>query len=422
MRALFYHPGCGISGDMNLAALLQLGVPMDYLEAQLTGLGLAGQYRLETKPGQKMGIHGLQVRVLVDTQHHHRHYSDIVAMIRAAGLSQNVETRALAMFRVIAEAEAQIHQVPIDTVHFHEVGALDSIVDIVGAAICLDYLAVEAIYSSPIEVGGGYVDCAHGRLPVPAPATQEILQTLPCTYAGVTGECTTPTGAAILRASITHPGVPALFTPTLAAYAIGHKDFERPNVLRVVLGEIPESTALTDPLPTANGKLLEPVTGAPYKESTHYKIEANIDDMTAEALAPLVTSLLDAGASDAYSETIVMKKSRTATCLNVLTAAETLRGLVELIFNQTTTIGLRVVPFQKFVLDRAEQVLATDLGAIRIKQVRQPDGRTRWKSEHDDVLNAARKAGVDYLQAKTLIDFAIEQQLREKFAKDTDLP
>lgn len=412
MRVLFYHPGCGISGDMNLAALLQLGVPMAHLQAELNKLGLADQYVIETSHGQKMAIHGLQVRVRARSQSAHRHYTDIVRLITEAGLKATVETRALELFRVIAEAEAKIHQVPIERVHFHEVGAIDSIVDLVGAAICLDYLEVDAIYCGPIEVGGGYVDCAHGRLPVPAPATQELLHGLTCTYGGVVGECTTPTGAAILRASVTHPGMPEHFIPVQAAYAIGHKDFARPNVLRVVMGEMPaERAAITDA-----EHPFAPSDSAPYEVTTHYKLEANIDDMTAEAVGALFSRLFEAGASDVYSDAIVMKKNRGAICLNVLSPASAVQQLIDLIFNHSTTIGLRVLPFKKFVLERTEAVIETDFGPIRIKIVNQPDGRQRWKSEHDDVLNAATSAGIDYLSAKAQIDYAIEHHLRQQKA------
>jgi len=406
MRALFYHPNCGLSGDMNLAALLQLGVPLAHLEDQLSALGLDDEYKIEATNAAKMGIHGLKVQVRTAPQHHHRHHSDIVKMITAAGYNPAVAAKALAMFEIIAQAEARIHQVPLADVHFHEVGAIDSIVDVVGAAICLDYLKVDAVYATPIEVGGGYVDCAHGRLPVPAPATQEILMGMPCTYGGVNGECTTPTGAAILRASKTHSGTPDVFIPTQTAYAVGHKDFERPNVLRVVLGEAEQATARGE---TPTGEI-----ETHYKTETHYKIEANIDDMTAEAFEPLSASLFAAGASDVYSEAITMKKSRPAICLNVLCPGSELKNLVDLIFNQTTTIGLRVFAFDKYILEREEIVVATELGPIRIKQVRQPNGRTRWKSEHDDVLIAAKAAGLDYQSAKARVDYAIESQMRDK--------
>ena len=398
MTALFYQPNCGISGDMNLAALLQLGVPQALLEDQLAGLGLSDQYQIKTTQAAKMGIHGLKVQVETAAAHHHRHYRDITKLITTAGLPAGVEARALHMFELIAQAEAKIHQLPIEKVHFHEVGAIDSIVDVVGAAICLEHLTVDAIYSLPIEVGGGFVDCEHGRLPVPAPATQELLQGLPCTYGGVTGECTTPTGAAILRASVTNAGLPDAFVPLQTAYAVGHKDFERPNILRVVLGEVVTQQ--------------QAATGV--KIEQHYKLEANIDDMNAEAFEPLLANLLAAGASDAYCESIMMKKSRPAVCLNVLCAHAQLQTLIDLVLNQTTTIGLRVVPFEKHILDRTESVVDTPLGRIGLKQVRQPDGRTRWKSEHDDVLAAARRAGLDYLSAKTQIDYAIEHYLRQQ--------
>jgi len=263
VRALFYQPACGISGDMHLAAMLELGVPLEHIESELARLPLKGQYSIGVSPGEKLGISGTCVKVGTREQHHHRHHSQIADMIREAGFASGIEVRALDIFQRIAVAEAKIHNVPVESVHFHEVGAIDSIVDIVAAAIALDYLDITEVYCSPVEVGSGFVDCAHGRFPVPAPATQELLAGVPLNYGGVTGESTTPTGAAILSATVTQFSPPQGFAPTKTGYGVGHKDFELPNVLRVALGD---------------------VAGATNNTPGHFKIEANIDDMPAEQL------------------------------------------------------------------------------------------------------------------------------------------
>lgn len=397
MRALFYQPSCGISGDMHLAAMLDLGVPLEHVNAELARLPLAGQFSIEVGPGEKMGINGTRVSVGTSEQHHHRHHGQIAELIKGAGFAPDIEHRALAIFQVIAEAEAKIHNVPIAKVHFHEVGAIDSIVDIVAAAVCLSYLSVDVLYCGPVEVGAGHVNCAHGRFPVPAPATQELLAGVPCSYGGVQGESTTPTGAAILRASVTHFTLPGAFAPETIGYGIGHKDFELPNVLRVALGEC--STATLAPLNTHT--------------DTHYKIEANIDDMAPEAFEPLLNALFDAGAGDAWCTPIVMKKSRAATCLSVLADASRVDALADLVLNQSTTIGLRILPFSKRVLARETLELQTTYGTVQVKRVTQPDGRLRWKSEHDDVQRLAATAGQDYRSTKTAIDLQIAQQLAE---------
>lgn len=405
MRALFYQPSCGISGDMHMAAMFELGVPQTLVREELARLPLADQYQIDVAPAEKMGISGTRVAVGTSEQHHHRHHYQIVEMIKGCGYAPGVERRALDIFERIAVAEAKIHNVPVAKVHFHEVGAVDSIVDIVAAAVCLEHLNVDRVYCNPVEVGAGHVNCAHGRFPVPAPATQELLTGVPCSYGGVQGESTTPTGAAILRATVTHFEPPAAFAPARIGYGIGHKDFELPNVLRVALGDVSEQ----EPAPIAN------TASTPIEQNTHYrhyKIEANIDDMSPEAFEPLLQSLFEAGAGDAWCTSIVMKKSRSATCLSVIADSSRVNALADLVLNQSTTIGLRILPFEKRILRREELVIDTSHGPIRVKRVTLPNGDTRWKSEHDDVASFAATAKQDYLSAKKKIDFEIEQVLR----------
>ncbi len=404
MRALFYQPACGISGDMHLAAMLELGVPLEHIKQELGRLPLDGQYSIEVGPGEKLGISGTRVKVGTSEQHHHRHHSQIAQMIQDAGYEPGIEQRALDIFERLAVAEAKIHNVPVETVHFHEVGAIDSIVDIVAAAIALNYLKVAQVYCGPVEVGSGFVDCAHGRFPVPAPATQELLNEVPLNYGGVKGESTTPTGAAILSATVTQFRPPTNFSPTKTGYGVGHKDFELPNVLRVALGEVSEQGNL--------GQIHTPDTS-----TRHFKIEANIDDMPAEAFEPLLQSLFAAGAGDAWCTPIVMKKSRSATSLSVLADHARVNALADIVLNQSTTIGLRILPFEKRVLARETLEIKTSYGEVKIKRVVQPNGLTRWKSEHDDVRRIARECGEDYQSVKQSIDFQIADHLR----KQTDL-
>ncbi|HAH80558.1 MAG TPA: nickel pincer cofactor biosynthesis protein LarC, partial [Gammaproteobacteria bacterium] len=321
------------------------------------------------------------VRVTAKDQHDHRHHSTIQRMIRDAGFSPSIERRALDIFQLIANAEGKIHGIAPDDVHFHEVGAIDSIVDIVAAAICIDYLQPDVILCNPVEVGSGFVDCAHGRFPVPAPATQELLVNAPCTYGGVKGECTTPTGAAILAASVDEYAPRSAFKPSKIGYGIGVKDFEIPNVLRVALGAYHAEDEL----------------------SQHIKLEANIDDMSPEAFEPLMNALFDAGAADVYLTPIVMKKSRSAQCLCVLCETDKAEALSDLILNQSTTIGLRQLPFSKRVLPRYMRSIDTQFGVVRVKEVTQPNGRLRWKLEHQDVLDiAASRTDSDYQELRKI--------------------
>lgn len=385
--ALFYQPHCGIAGDMHLAALIDLGVPLDYLQTELARLGLQDKFSLQINRAEKMGISGLHARVHAEDEHDHRHHSTIQRIIREAGFAPGIEKRALDIFQLIASAEGKIHNVPEDKVHFHEVGAIDSIVDIVAGAICIDYLQPDLVLCNPVEVGSGFVDCAHGRFPVPAPATQELLSAAPCTYAGVEGECTTPTGAAILAASVDEYAPKNSFQPSKIGYGIGYKDFQIPNVLRVALGEYNANTART----------------------SHIKLEANIDDMSPEAFEPLMNALFAAGADDVYVTPIVMKKSRSAQCISVLCSAAQADALSDVLLNQSTTIGLRQMPFDKRVLPRQMRSIETQFGSVRVKEVTQPNGELRWKLEHEDVLEiAARSADGDYQSLRKIIEKEIE--------------
>lgn len=417
MRTLLYQCGAGIAGDMHLAAMVDLGVPEAVLREGLQRLPCADEFALEFSRSKKMGISGLQARVRElaagegvsaeegtlaagktaagegTASSGHRHYADILKLLDAAALASGVAARAKAIFAEVAAAEAKIHDIPIERVHFHEVGALDSIVDVVGAAICLEHLQVEQVLCGVVELGGGFVDCAHGRLPVPAPATQEILQGVPCSYGGVQGEATTPTGAAILKAAVDRFEPPGDFRPQRIGYGLGARDFQIPNVLRLVLGECA-------PAALVGGDA-----------AAHVKIEANIDDMSPEAYEPLIDHLLAEGADDVYFTPIVMKKSRPAIKLAVLCTAERADALADAVLNRSTTIGLRVLPFEKRTLPRQTQTVDTEFGPVRVKVVVQPDGQRRWKSEFDDVRRIAEHAGLDYLQAKAALDLQIAERI-----------
>ena len=373
---------------MHLAALVDLGVPEDWLREQLAKLPVTAEFTLELTPGQKMGISGIHASVSTVDTHDHRHHSTIVTLIKDAKFDPKVESRALAIFQAIAVAEGKIHDVSPGKVHFHEVGAVDSIVDIVAAALCIEYFQPDVVLCNPVEVGSGFVDCAHGRFPVPAPATQELLANAPCTYGGVSGESTTPTGAAILAVSVDEYQPKGIFTPTKVGYGVGHKDFEIPNVLRVALGTY--TTASASEL-----------------SSTHFKIEANIDDMSPEAFEPVMQAIFAAGAVDVYLLPIIMKKSRLAHCLVALTDQEHKDQVIDEILNRSTTIGLRVFEFDKRMLPREQLTLSTSLGEVSVKRVTQPNGQLRWKSEHEDIVRLAEQAGLDYRSAKTQIDYEI---------------
>ena len=388
-NALLYDCFSGISGDMHIGAMVDLGVPGDYLRGELARLSLASEFELELAQGRKMGITGVQatVRVREDAPKPHRRLAHIVDIIAQSGYAARVEARATAIFGALAEAEAGVHGIGIEEVHFHEVGATDAIVDIVAAALALEYLEVARAWSRPVEVGGGMVRCAHGRMPVPAPATAALLQGVPCSYGRVQAETTTPTGAAILACSVDAFEEPARFTSTRVGYGIGQKDFEIPNVLRVMLGDA------------------EPVADAlPYEVETNVEVECNVDDMSPEAFQPLIEGLFEAGARDVMVTPGLMKKSRPANRVSVLTHPDDLPAIVERLVRDSTTIGVRFHDVRKWMLPRDVQTVPTSVGKLQVKVAKLPNGRRRWKIEHDDVLRIARERGEDYLALKDTVE------------------
>ena len=402
MKALYYQPSCGIAGDMHLAALVNLGVPRDYLVDMLRRLPIQDAFELTFEPASKMGISGLCVNIKIADQQGHRHHSSIVRIITEAGLPDAVTTRALAIFGLIANAEGKIHNIPPERVHFHEVGAMDSIIDIVGAAAAIEYLQPDIIICDSVEIGGGFVNCAHGRLPVPAPATQELLMGVPCQYGTVDGEATTPTGAAIIANAVSEFGPKGTFTPQAIGYGVGRKDFVIPNVLRVALGDYQTTST------AQHGDLNQRFSDV---ESGHYQVEANIDDMSAEAFGPLMDALFKAGAVEAFTQPVMMKKQRPAQCVTALCRDDCLSAVTDTLLNTSTSIGLRIMPFTKRVLPRGQKTLSTQLGSVSVKITTQPNGRERFKVEHDDILRLAAEHQLDYLSVQQTVNNEIARTL-----------
>ena len=386
-EVLLYECFSGISGDMHLGAMLDLGVPEEHLRNELSKLGLDDEFGLHVGHSKKNGIAGTAVKVeLRDQSTPSRKLPDITQLILGSGLSDIAADRAVETFELLARAEAKVHAIPVDEVHFHEVGAVDAIVDIAGAAISLEYLHPDAVYCSNVELGSGLVQCAHGLMPVPAPATALILEDRPTTRGNVNGEATTPTGAAILAGAVTHWQSPPQLKTISTAYGVGQKDFERPNVLRVSLSSVPQNL----------------------EYETNVCIETNIDDMSPEAFEPLMVELLELGARDVYNTPIIMKKSRPGIKLSVLAESRDSDALIQCILNHSTSIGVRSYSVEKTMLPRRMESVVTSLGEVSVKIVDTPSGSQRWKVEHDDVQAAATRANLSYLEAKQ----QIEQQVQ----------
>ena len=385
---------------MHLGALIDIGVPADLLRRELGRLELAGEFELAVERAEKSGISGTRatVKLAPDAARPARGLGTIKALIERAGYAPGIRERAFAMFEALGAAEAKIHALPIDRVHFHEVGATDSIADIVGAAIGLHHLQVEAAYCGVIEVGQGTVRCAHGVFPVPAPATAELLKGAPCRR-GVQGEATTPTGAAILKCVVDNFEPPPVFTADAVGYGIGQRDFTVPNVLRLSIGSAVGPDA---PAPSV------------FAVETNVEVECNIDDMPAEAFGPLVDALFAKGAKDVFLTPIVMKKARPGTKVSVLVDEGRLDAVLTELFTASTTIGVRLREVTKRMLPRREQTVATEFGDVRVKVVTLPSGATRWKSEHDDIAAIATRTGQDYLTTKAEVDGAVARRLAGK--------
>lgn len=367
---LYYDCFSGISGDMNLAAMLDLGVPATYLIDEIKKLNLSG-YSIKITTDQRNSISGTKVHVQLEADQstgRHRNLSDITDIIESSALDTIVKDKSLMMFQKLAEVEAKVHGKQIDEIHFHEVGAIDSIIDIVGAAICLDYLKPDKIFASPVELGSGMVKCEHGIFPVPAPATAEILNKIPVKTGNQPFEATTPTGAVILACNVDEFGNLENFTAEKTGYGIGHKTSEIPNVLRVFSGEMHLSSE---------------------QNSKHSMFECNIDDMNPEMLEYIMDKLFEAGADDVFITPIIMKKSRNGSKLSVLCHDSKKEIISEIMIKETSTFGFRTYPVDKTELDRDFIELETKYGMVKIKRAFYKGEVIKQKPEYEDCAKLA---------------------------------
>jgi uncharacterized protein (TIGR00299 family) protein len=371
MNILYLDCYAGISGDMTVAALLDLGVPLEHLRTELAKLELpAGSYEISTKNTERRHMAALKFDVAVHDHHTHRHYADISTLIAGSSLPEPVKERAQKIFRRLAEAEAKVHGVAVEEVHFHEVGAVDSIVDIVGAAICLEYLEVDQIYVSALPLGSGFVETAHGRLPVPAPATAELMQGLALHGECGPGERVTPTGAAIVAALAVGSGSQPKMTLEKIGCGAGNKDFaDCPNILRAFLGKNVEKSDRADEV---------------------IAVETNIDDSTPEILGYTMERLLEAGALDVFFSPIQMKKNRPGVLLSFLCHKQQLDELAQIVLTETSAIGLRHYRADRIVLERRIVEQDTKFGPVKFKQVLDHQGAfLRSTPEYEDCRRIA---------------------------------
>jgi len=347
MRIAYFDCPSGASGDMVLGALVDAGCELGVLESALASLGVEG-WRLEARAVERGGLRGTQLVVRTDPSRRFHDLGDMLRPIARSTLPDGVKARAEAVLRRLAEAEAHVHRVPVDAVHFHEVGDLDTLVDVVGSVAGLDALGVDRVYVSPLPIGGGTVETAHGRLPVPAPATAELLRGFPVYDNGVSAELVTPTGAAILTTLGTPGRLPAM-TLERIGWGAGARELPIPNLLRVLVGQA------------------APAGAEPGEVESLVTVETTIDDMSPQLYEPLVERLLAAGALDVYLTPVVMKRSRPGTVLTALAPPELAERLAEVLFRETTTIGVRWSEVQRRRLPRELVRLPTTLGTVTFK-------------------------------------------------------
>jgi uncharacterized protein (TIGR00299 family) protein len=378
MRIAVVEPFAGIAGDMMVGALLHAGAPFAAVREALGALGLAG-FDVSERGVLRCGVAARKFAVAHGEDHHHRGLPTILDLLGRARFGSGIRDRAAAAFTRLGEAEARIHGVPVEQVHFHEVGAVDSICDIVGAAAALDALGVERLWCRPLPLSTGTVPTAHGTMPVPAPATLELLRGRPTRESGLEGELVTPTGAAMVAAWC-EAGPPPAFVPGAIGYGAGDRDPEGyPNVCRVTLGE------------TGGG------AGGPVVE-----LVCDVDDATPQVLGHLLGRLLDAGALDATLEPVVMKKGRPGTRVAVLARAESVPALEALLFTEGTTLGVRRRAVERTELPRRTVTVETGHGPVRLK-VGELGGRVvHVAPEFEDCLAIAERTGLPLREVERL--------------------
>jgi uncharacterized protein (TIGR00299 family) protein len=370
MKIAYFDCLSGAGGDMIVASLIDAGADADALRDKLAALNVGG-YSLSVERVNKQGFAAMRYHVELDepSQQPHRHLKDIIEILDRSAVPMKVKQRATRIFERLAEAEANVHGTTVEKIHFHEVGAVDAIVDVVGAVLALDLLGVERMVCSPIPVGSGTVTCDHGVMPVPAPATAELLRGVPLSACDEPGELTTPTAAAVLTTLATGFGPLPSMTVTAIGYGAGTRDGQRvPNVLRVMIGETtddPDTDAIT-------------------------VLETNLDDATPELVAHCMERLLSQGALDVYAVPIHMKKSRVGVMLTVLCSHDQAAAMEAILFAETTTFGVRRQSVTRTIMRRRHETVTTPFGDLRVK-IGERGGVVTVSPEYEDCKAAARK-------------------------------
>ncbi|MCZ6632912.1 MAG: nickel pincer cofactor biosynthesis protein LarC [bacterium] len=374
MKIAYFDCFAGISGDMILGALVDAGLSFETLQQELSKLHLK-EFELQIRKVEKHSISATKIDVLHREGHVHRHLKDVLEIIDNSDISPTAKQKAGDVFRRLAEAEAEVHGSPIDHVHFHEVGAVDAIVDVVGAVVGLEALGIERVYASKLRFGTGKTRGSHGAMPIPVPAVVALCKNLPAERTDIPFELITPTGAAILTTLATEIGTSISFRTQSLGYGAGTRDLDQvPNLLRLEIGE-----RVTD-----------------LETDTPVLLETNIDDMNPEIYGYLLDRLFEAGARDAYLTPLIMKKGRPGIQLSVLSDPDKVTLLSDLIFAETTTLGVRLTPVNRLMVSRRSETVETPFGPVQVK-VAEFQGRTRIAPEYEDCVRIAREQNIPIL-------------------------
>lgn len=388
MKAAYFDCFSGVSGNMIVGAFLSAGMPLDYLKAALSRLPIQDEYELISEPVKKLGIGAQYFNVRLQHHHHggehhkehhhevhahasHRHLKDIVDLIGQSSLAPCVIDLSLKIFRRLAEAEAKVHCCASEEVHFHEVGAVDAIIDIVGAALGYHYLGIQKVYCSPLHAGSGMVSCGHGLMPIPAPATAELLKGVPFYSTEIRGELVTPTGAAIITTFVSEFGPLPVMNPETIGYGAGTLDLSIPNVVRLYVGSEMDSL----------------------EKKTATMIEATIDDMNPEFYPYLIEKLLQAGAADVFLVPVHMKKNRPGILISITSTLSNHQPLFDVIFSESTTIGVRMHPVEGYKLQKSFITIDTRFGEVHVKLGKSGEAVLNIAPEFEDCRLLAEKTG-----------------------------
>lgn len=380
MRIAYFDCIAGASGDMILGALVDAGVPLEMLQERLSVLALGDEFVLQAQKVDKNGFGATKVDVIIrageTSRQHGRHLPEIEKLIGSSSLADHLKVKATGMFRRLAEVEAGIHGLPVEKVHLHELGGVDTIVDIVGALLGLEALGVEQAFGSPLPLGRGFVQGAHGQIPLPAPATVALLKGIPVLGSDIDKELVTPTGALILSTVCKSFGPIPAMTLTKLGYGAGGRDLPIPNLIRLLLGERKEDL------------------GQGMETETLVLLETNVDDNSAEINGYVMERLFAASALDVFFTPIQMKKNRPATLLSVLCRPADVDSLEMIMFRETSSLGVRRQPVERRCLPRESETVGTPYGPVRVKIAHLPDGTTKRAPEYEDCKQAAESHNV----------------------------